>query len=74
MGCVLDDGEDAELRSGQGVGFEEVGGEEGVGLAAREGGPGGVVAVGRGPDVVGCEDLPDGGGRDRTARSAALMP
>jgi hypothetical protein len=33
-GGVLDDGEDGELRSGQGVGFEEVGGEQGVCLAA----------------------------------------
>jgi hypothetical protein len=35
-----------------------------VGLAAQEGSPGEVVAVGRGLDAVGYEDLPDGGGRD----------
>jgi hypothetical protein len=63
-GGVLNDGEDVASRSGQGVGVEEVGGEQGVRLAAQEGGPGEVVAVGRGRDVVGFEDLPDGGGRD----------
>jgi hypothetical protein len=63
-GGVVDDGEDVEPRSGQGVGVEEVGGEEGVGLVAQERGPGEVVAVGRGPDAVGCEDLPDRGGGD----------
>ena len=63
-GGVLENDEDGELRSGQGVDYEEVGGEECVGLAAQEGGPGQVVAVRRGLDVVGCEDLPDGGGRD----------
>ena len=63
-GGVLDDGEDVQPRSGQGAGFEEVGGEEGVRLAAQEGGPGEVVAVGRGRDAVGCEDFPDGGGGD----------
>jgi hypothetical protein len=31
---VFDDGEDVQRRLGQGLGFEEVGGEDGVGLAA----------------------------------------
>ncbi len=67
-GGVLDDSEDVEPRSGQGGGFDEVGGEEGVCLAAQEGGPGELVAVGRGLDAVGLEDLPDGGGCDRDAQ------
>ena len=67
-GGVLDDGEDDQPCSGQGAGVEEVGGEEGVGLAAQEGGPGEVVAVGRGLDAVGLEDLPDGGGCDRDGK------
>jgi hypothetical protein len=33
-------------------------------LAAQEGGPGEMVAVGRGLDAVGLEDLPDSGGRN----------
>jgi hypothetical protein len=67
-GGVLNDGKDEQSRSGQGAGVEEVGGEQGVGLAAQEGGPAEVVAVGRGRDVVGCEDLPDGAGRDRDSQ------
>lgn len=47
------------LRSGWG--FDEVGGQEGVCLAVQEGRPGQVIAVGRGRDAVGLEDLPDGG-------------
>jgi hypothetical protein len=50
-GGVFDDGEDAQPRSGQGAGVEEVDGEQGV--VAQEGGPGEVVAVGRGLDAVG---------------------
>ena len=64
-GGVLDDGENVESRSGQGAGFEEVGGQQGVGLVAQEAGPGEVVPVGRRSDAVGFEDLPDGGGCDR---------
>jgi hypothetical protein len=59
---VLDDGEDVQPRSGQCPGVVEVGGEDGVCLAAQEGGLGEVVAVGRGWNAVGGEDLPDGGG------------
>ena len=39
-GGVLDDGEDVQARAGQGAGFEEVAGEQRLGLAAQELGPG----------------------------------
>src|SRR5207247_7130229 len=45
-GGVLDDGEDVQPGAGQGPGFEEVGGEDGVCLAAQESGPGLAVAFG----------------------------
>jgi hypothetical protein len=63
-GGVLDDGEDVQSGPGQGAGFEEVGGEDRVCLAAQEAGPGLVVALGCGFDAVGLEDFPDGGGGD----------
>jgi len=63
-GGVLDDCENVESRSGQGADFTEVGSEEGVCLAAQEGGPGQVIAVRRRLDAVDLEDLPDGGGGD----------
>jgi len=57
-GGVLDDGEDVQPRAGQRAGFEEVGGEDGVCLAAEEADPGLAVALGRGLDSGGLEDLP----------------
>ena len=59
-GGVLNDGEDEQAGSGQGAGFEEVGREDCVCLAAEEGGPGLVLAMRRWFDVVGSEDFPDG--------------
>ena len=50
-GGMFDDGEDEQPRSAQGAGFEEVGGKDGARLAAQEGGPGEVVAVGCGLDA-----------------------
>ena len=38
--------------------------QEGFGLGAEEGGPGGLCAPGGGFDAVFLEDLPDGGGGD----------
>jgi hypothetical protein len=70
-GGVLDDGKEQPC-SGQGTNFEKVGGEEGVCLAAQEGRPGQVIAVGRGRDAVGLEDLPDGGGRDLDSQDGEL--
>jgi hypothetical protein len=55
-GGVLNDGEDEQSCAGRGSGFEEVGGEDGVCLAAWEGGPGLVVAMRRRFDGVGSED------------------
>jgi hypothetical protein len=52
---------------GQGAGLEEVAGEQGVGLAAQEVGPGCVLALGCGWDAVLAQDLPDGGGGDLDA-------
>lgn len=66
-GGVLDDGKDEQPRSGQGTNFEEVGGEEGVRLAAQEGRPGEVIAVGRGRDAVGLEI-------SQTVEDATLIP
>ncbi|WP_200215896.1 hypothetical protein [Micromonospora coerulea] len=49
-------------RSGQGDGLEEVAGEQGVGFAAEEVGPGGGRALGRGVDPSLVENFPHGGG------------
>src|SRR3954463_14803458 len=46
---------------------EEVAGQDRVGLAAEEGGPGLAVALGCGVDAVLFEDLPHGGGGDLDA-------
>jgi hypothetical protein len=40
LGGVLDDGQDVYPRAGQGHRFEEVGGEDGVGLGPQEPRPG----------------------------------
>jgi hypothetical protein len=61
-GGVLDDGEDVQVCAGEGAGFEEVAGEQGVGLAAQEVGPGCAATFGGGWDAVLFEDFPDGGG------------
>jgi hypothetical protein len=63
-GGVLDDGDDLQPRAGQYSGFEEVGGEDRMCLAAQKDGPGLAVALGCGLDAVGFEDLPHRGGRD----------
>jgi hypothetical protein len=63
-GGVLDDREYVQAGSGQGDGFDEVAGEEGVGWGAEEVGPGTGRALGRWVDPGLCEDLPDGGGGD----------
>src|SRR6185437_12052784 len=70
-GGVLDDCENVESRSGQGADFTEVGSEEGVCLAAQEGGPGQVIAVRRRLDAVDLEDLPDGGGATLSPKMAS---
>lgn len=61
-GGVLDHRQHAQGRTGQGLGLEEICGEEGLGLGAEKTGSGGVLPVGRGRDAVGLEDAPDGGG------------
>lgn len=66
-GGVLDDSEDVQPCAGQGPGFEEVGGDDRVCLAAQEGGPGLVVALGCGLDPVALEDFPNRGGGDLDA-------
>jgi hypothetical protein len=66
---VLDDREDVQARAGQGAGLEEIAGEQCVGLAAEEVGPGRVLSFGCGRDAVRAEDLPDGGGGDLDAES-----
>jgi hypothetical protein len=71
-GGVLDDGEHVQARSGQRSGLEEVGGEDRVCLAAQEGGPGLMVALGYGLDSVALQDFPHGGGGDRDAESGQL--
>lgn len=63
---VLDDGEDVKTRPGQGSGLEEVAGEQRVGLAAQEVGPGRALPFGRGWDAVLAEDL--------TVEAMTLMP
>ena len=63
-GGMLNDGEDVQPCSGQCPGLEEVGGEDGLRLAAQEGAPGLAVALGCGLDSVAVEDLPYGGGGD----------
>jgi hypothetical protein len=65
---VLDDGEDVRRRAVQGGGGEEVAGEDRVGLAAQERGPGVAVAFGSGVDPVRSEDLSYGGGCDLDAQ------
>jgi hypothetical protein len=64
---VLDDGEDVQPCSGQGPGFEEVGGEDRVCLAAEEGGPGLAVALGAGSILLRCRI-------SQTVDGATLMP
>jgi hypothetical protein len=71
-GGVLDDGEDVQSGPGQGAGFEEVGGEDRVGLAAQERGPGLVVALGCRLDPVVLEDLPYRRGGDLDAERGQL--
>ena len=68
VGGVLDDSKDEQPRSGQGVDFEEVGGQESLRLAAQEGGPGEVITVRRRLDAVDLEDFPDSGRRDRDSQ------
>jgi hypothetical protein len=67
-GGVLDDGEDVQPRSGQGLSFEEVRGEDCLCLATEEGGPGLTIALGRGLDPVALQDLPDRGRGDLDAQ------
>src|SRR4051812_16529220 len=57
-GGVFDDG-DVQPCSGQRPGFEEVGGEDRVSLAAQERGPGLAASVRHGIDAVVVEDFPD---------------
>jgi hypothetical protein len=52
---------------GQGAGLEEIAGEQRVGLAVQEVGPGRALPFGRGWDAVLPEDLPHGGGGDLDA-------
>jgi hypothetical protein len=52
---------------GEGDGFEEVAGQQDLGLGARELGPGAGGAFGCGVDAGVGEDLPHGGGGDRDA-------
>jgi hypothetical protein len=66
-GGVFDHSEDVQACPGQGHGLKEVGGEDRVGLAAEEVGPGGRGPVGRGIDAGLTQDLPDGGWGDRDA-------
>jgi hypothetical protein len=68
---VLDHRKDGQGRSGQRLGLEEVGGEDGVGLGAQECRPGGVVALGGGVDAVLFENVPHGGGGDLDAEAAS---
>jgi hypothetical protein len=66
-GGVFDRGQDREVGSGQGAGFEEADGHDRLCLGVQEGCPGGVVAVRGGVDAVLVEDVPDGGGGDLDA-------
>jgi hypothetical protein len=68
-GGVLDDSEDVQGRTGQCLGLEEVGGDDGLRLGAQEARPGSVAPVGRGVDAVFVEDVPHGGGGDLDAES-----
>jgi hypothetical protein len=52
-GGVFDHCQDGHRCAGEGLGFEEVGGEDGVGLGVQEGDPGGVRVRVR----VGCRVL-----------------
>ena len=58
-GGVFDDGEDVQPSAGQGSGFEEVGGEDRVRLAAQKRRPGLAFSAGYGFDTGVLEDLPD---------------
>jgi hypothetical protein len=64
---VLNDGQAVLALVGQGDGFDEVAGQEGVGLGVQEVGPGGGTAVGRGVEALGLEYLPDAGRGDLDA-------
>jgi hypothetical protein len=59
-GGVFDDREDVQTGSGQR--FDEVGGQQRLGLRAEEVGPGGGGPVRRGIDTGLAQDLPDRGG------------
>lgn len=67
-GRVLDDGEDVQLRARQGADFEQVAGQQGLGLVAQEVGLGGVLPFRCGRDAVFLEDLPGGGRGDLDAQ------
>jgi hypothetical protein len=68
---VLDDGEHVVRHTGQRGSGEEITRNDGVGLAAQERRPGGVVTVRGGLDPVPFQDLPDGGGGDVIPRPAS---
>ena len=68
-GGMCKDGQGIQSGCGEGLGLEEVRGEDGGCLAVQEGGPGQSVAFGAGFDVVGFEDLPHGEGRHRDAQA-----
>ncbi|WP_158854883.1 hypothetical protein [Saccharothrix deserti] len=65
--AVFDDREYVQAGAAQGEGLEEVAGQQGVSLWAKEGRPGGGGALGRGIDASVLEDLPDSGGGDLDA-------
>ena len=69
-GVDLDDEQDVESAQGDGVDTEEVGGDQGVGLAADELAPGWSDAVWCGFASVVSEDLPHGGGGDAVSEAA----
>ncbi|GAB2879347.1 hypothetical protein GCM10027074_54510 [Streptomyces deserti] len=71
-GGVLENDKDVQAGTGQGADLEEVAGEQCVGLAAQEVGPGVALSLGRGRDAVLLQDLPDGGGGDLEAQGREL--
>jgi hypothetical protein len=68
---VFDDGENVKPAAGQSSGFEEVGGEDRVRLAAQERGPGVAVSTGHGIDTGILEDLSAGDGATLIPRTAS---
>jgi hypothetical protein len=71
-GGVVDDGQDVETGAGQGCRFEEVGGDDRMGLGPQEHRPGAAGALGCRLDTGVLENFPDGGGGDLDAQHEEL--